>query len=314
MLVVDNQEFPSLFSHIKRAEWGVGVLSSRAEGRSSYLFEDGEERTLGAAGVQLLRKVERPSREQRATWAHLLTLLAKRRKEREPQALSALAAIDRQVERFHELFPSGFFGKSWNDEPDAPPARRRREALVPKARALLGAERVAGLLTAQRTEEVWQDAATLLRESEMTAGPLPEPRGAEERRQLAQVVVDLLHGTQSYERRFERWIAAWAMVTGDGPTWQTATALQALFSPLEHFYVEPQSFRKQLSSLGRTSALGGRPNGSAYLRCLGAAQALANTLASRGVIPRDLLDVHDFVRVTLVTAARGAQAKTRSVP
>ncbi|MDF3068481.1 MAG: hypothetical protein K0R38_4082 [Polyangiaceae bacterium] len=300
MLVVDNQEFPLLFCHTKRSEWGVGVLSERGEGRCSYLFEDGEERTLGAQGMQLLRQVERPSREQQVTWTHLLNLLAKRRGPREPRVLSADAAIEGQVERFRERFTSGFFGKPWNDQPGEATARRARQALVPKVQSLLSPERVAGAIAEQRIADVWHIAVTLLEESGMTSGSLPSPRGAEEQRQLAQAVVDLLHGTQSYERRFDRWVAAYVIAAGDGPSWQTATTLPALLSPVEHVYVDPQTFRKQLSSLGRPSTLGGRPSGVAYLRCLVAAQSLANLLAARGVIPRDLLDVHDFVRSTIV--------------
>jgi hypothetical protein len=48
------------------------------------------------------------------------------------------------------------------------------------------------------------------------------------------------------------------------------------------------------------------------------AQALANMLAQRGEVPRDLLDVHDFVRVTqsaptkAETAAAAAAAPRKS--
>lgn len=307
MLVVDNQEFPLLFSHSKRAEWGVGVLSGRGEGRCSYLFEDGEERMLGAQGMQLLRKVERPTREQQATWTHLLTLLAKRRRAAEPSVLSAAAAIDAQIERFREKFSAGFFGAAWNERSPST-ARQARQAVVPRAQELFSAPRVARLIADERIAEVWQGAATLLAESGMAVGSVPSPRGAEEQRQLAQALVDLLYGTQSYERRFERWVTVYASVASDGPTWQTATALPALLAPLEHVYVESSSFRRQLTSLARPANLGGRPSGAAYLRCLGAAQSLAHLLAVRGAIPQDLLDVHDFVRTTLGSAKSGAKS------
>jgi hypothetical protein len=68
--------------------------------------------------------------------------------------------------------------------------------------------------------------------------------------------------------------------------------------PLDHVYVEPAAFRKQLRLLGRPSAFGARPTGAAYARCLAACQALANMLATHGEVPRDLLDVHDFIRST----------------
>lgn len=302
MLVVDNQEFPCLFSHAKRAEWGVGVLSGHSEGRRSYLFEDGEERTLGAAGIDLLRKVDRPSREQQATWAHLLTLLAKRRGRREPHEIAVTAAVERQLTRFQDKYADGFSGKRWTAEKSGARVRQARESLVPQVQARLAPKRVAELIVKDEIGMVWQEAAELLRESSLVVGALPEPEGAHERRQLAQAVVDLLHGQESYERRFDRWVSAFTSVVGDAPSWQTATALPALLAPVEHVYVDPPSFRRQLGFLGRPSAMGGRPSGSAYLRCLAAAQSLANLLAARGEIARDLLDVHDFVRTTAVSS------------
>jgi hypothetical protein len=115
---------------------------------------------------------------------------------------------------------------------------------------------------------------------------------------LAEATSSLLHGPESYDHRFDRWIAAYASVFRDAPSWQTATALSALSAPVEHVYVEPAAFRKQLKALGRPNAFSARPVGAVYTRCLAAAQALANMLATRGEMPRDLLDVHDFIRAT----------------
>lgn len=308
MLVVDNQEFPCLFSHSKRAEWGVAVLSGHSEGRRSYLFEDGEERTLGTAGVELLRKVERPNQEQQATWAHLLSLLAKRRGRREPHEIATAAAVERQLARFQQKYANGFAGKGWTADKNGARARHAREVLVPEVQARLSPKRVADMITKQNITHVWREAAALLRESGLVVGALPEPEAEHGQRQLAQATVDLLYGRESYERRFDRWVSACSAVMGDAPSWQTATALPALLSPVEHVYVDPTSFRKQLGALGRPSAMGGRPSGSAYLRCLAAAQSLANLLAARGAIARDLLDVHDFVRTTAVSSkAEAAQ-------
>jgi len=116
---------------------------------------------------------------------------------------------------------------------------------------------------------------------------------------LAEKTRELLHGRDTYEARFDRFIAAYESVFREAPSWQTATALPALMSPVDHVYVEPTSFRKQLKALSRYSAFAARPNGAAYTRCLGMAQSLANMLAARSEVPRDLLDIHDFVRFTV---------------
>jgi hypothetical protein len=138
-----------------------------------------------------------------------------------------------------------------------------------------------------------------LNASGMATGELVRARMPDEQRLLAEALAELLHGKQSYEHRFERWVGTYASVFKSAPSWQTATALSAMMTPVEHVYVEPTAFRKQLKRLALPSAFGSRPSGTAYLRCLGAAKSLANLLATHGEVPRDLLDVHDFIRATV---------------
>jgi hypothetical protein len=122
---------------------------------------------------------------------------------------------------------------------------------------------------------------------------------AEQQRNLGAAIRNFLHGNESYERRFDRFIRDYESVFHEAPSWEAATALPALISPTAQVLVEPASFRKQLKALSRLSTLGPRPTGSAYLRCLAMARTLANLLAAQGEVPRDLLDVHDFVRNTV---------------
>lgn len=296
--MVDSPEFPSIFSHAKRPDWGVGVITNEGEGKRSYLFEDGEERTLGPAGIGLMRKVDHPDRDQQQTCAHLLSLLAKRAGRRDAEAPSR-AAVDTQLTRFHRKYPGGFFGKEWRNAAASAYAGQARSGVMGQVQQRFSAERVAELVEKQKTLELWDDAVQLLTVSGLAAGDIEAGRLPGEQRQLADALCDLLHGQQSYDHRFERWISAYASVFKDAPSWQTATALPALFNPIEHVYVEPAAFRKQLKVLALPGGFGGRPSGVAYTRCLTAAKTLANMLATRGEVPRDLLDVHDFIRRTV---------------
>jgi hypothetical protein len=97
--MVSSPGFPPIFRHSKRPDWGVGIVSSEGEGKRSYLFEDGEERTLGAVGVTLMRRVDRPDAEQRQTCAHLLSLLAKRTTRRDAEATARAPRKPRQPVR-----------------------------------------------------------------------------------------------------------------------------------------------------------------------------------------------------------------------
>ena len=67
----DDKGFPTLFTHANRAEWGVSVLSGESDGKRRYLFEGGEERTMGAGALNLMRKVDQPDSGQRAAYTRL---------------------------------------------------------------------------------------------------------------------------------------------------------------------------------------------------------------------------------------------------
>jgi len=40
-LATHDTQFPTLFAHRLRKEWGVGVLASEKDGKRRYLFENG---------------------------------------------------------------------------------------------------------------------------------------------------------------------------------------------------------------------------------------------------------------------------------
>lgn len=296
--MVDSPDFPSIFCHSKRPDWGVAIVVAEGEAKRSYLFEDGEERTLGAAGIGHMRKVDHPDREQQQTCAHLLSLLAKRGARRDAEAPSR-AAVDAQLARFHRKYPGGFFGNEWRNAAKSSYAGRGRGGVMNEIQERFAQERVTARLEKQQFAELWDDAVELLRASGLATADLQRARPASEQRLLAEALSNLLQGEQSYEHRFDRFIATYASLFRDPPSWQTTTAFSALLVPIEHVYVEPTAFRKQLKLLALPSAFGARPGGAAYLRCLAAAKKLANMLATRGEVPRDLLDVHDFIRATV---------------
>jgi hypothetical protein len=318
----DDTGFPTLFAHINRADWGVSVLSGNRDGKRRYLFESGEERTMGAGSLDLMRKVEQPSSDQRATYARLVALLAKREKQTEPPKAPGATAVMKQLERFHKRYANGFFGKEWKSDKTTMHARQARGALVDKAQDAFSKEHLSKLERAEKFEAVWNQVVASLTESGMATAQLKPASLPEQQRALSNAVLDLLYGTESYERRFDRWVGAFESVFREPPSWETATSLAALVTPLEHVLVEAPTFRKQLKALSRYSSFGARPAGGAYLRCLTMAQALANMLAQRGEVPRDLLDVHDFVRVTqsaptkaeVAAAAAAAPRKSKSKP
>jgi hypothetical protein len=196
-----DSTFPSLFRHAKCADWGVAVLTGQFDGKRSYLFEDGEERTLGSAGIQLMRKIEEPDPDEQETCAHLISRLSKRSG---PAAADVGAGgVARQLERFLERHPGGFSGAAWRTDKRGGLARRAREAVPKATRTRLSSASLERMLERQEFAGVWQAAADFLTSSGLSIelGPAPP---ASEQQPLAQALRDLLHDPRSYDYRFDR--------------------------------------------------------------------------------------------------------------
>jgi hypothetical protein len=250
-----------------------------------------------------MRKVEQPDVEQRAAYARLMALLAKREKRTEVSKAPGSSAAMKQLERFHKKYPGGFFSREWKTDEATMFARRARGAMVERAQDKLSAAAVNKLLQAEKFEALWQLIIGTVNDSKLASEKLQAAVGLDQQRSLAEAGAGLLHGTESYEQRLDRFIAAYESAFRNPPSWEAVTAVSALTSPVEHVLVAPALFRKQLKALARSGTFGARPSGAGYTRCQTMAQALANLLAARGEVPRDMLDVHDFIRETVTAAA-----------
>src|SRR5689334_5809337 len=132
MYDVVDAVFPSLFSHLKRGDWGVSVLSGENDGKRRYLFEDGEERVMAAA-QQLMQRVKQPNREQQATYARLTALLAKREGATPTNVVSSSKALLEQLERFRLAYPGGLSSPTWQKDEHHLSAQRARQVASEQA-------------------------------------------------------------------------------------------------------------------------------------------------------------------------------------
>ena len=64
MTEIADSEFPALFAHGTRKDWGVGVLSGVRDGKRTYLFEGGEERIMGSGAYDIFEANLRYARGQ----------------------------------------------------------------------------------------------------------------------------------------------------------------------------------------------------------------------------------------------------------
>jgi hypothetical protein len=299
---------PSLFAHKNRKDWGVGVLAWEADGKRGYLFDNGEERTMASGYFELMGRVEHPSAEEKAIWGRLQRILAARANAHDSARRGATFAD--HVERFREAYPEGLQDAKWLVEVRGEGAGRRaprhRDAMVREATEQLSSAALDALIGSQKYEQVWSLVTSVLSRTDLVpAAQLRKPKSptGEQRQGLAVATRDLLHGKTPYEQRFEHYLRALAGFLGEPPRWEIATALSALVHATDHVCVNPTIFRQHVKATGSRGSIASRPSQAAYARLLDVARSVSSQLIGQGEVPRDLLDVLDFMRIAFKPAA-----------
>jgi hypothetical protein len=305
---------PSLFAHKNRKDWGVGVLAWEADGKRGYLFDNGEERTMASGFFEMMRRVEHPSADESAAYTRLQRILAARAKANASARLGATFAD--HVEKFRETYAGGLGDPKWLVEIRGEGAQRRaprhRDAIVREAKEQLSSSALDALISNHQHEQLWNLITSVLSRTDIVpAAQLRKPKSAtvEQQRGLAVAARDLLYGKTPYEQRFDRYVAALAAFYGEPARWEIATALSALVHPKEHICVHPAVFRQQLRATGSRSTVPARPSSAAYARLLTIARFVGTQLVDQRETPRDLLDVHDFMRIALKPTPKARVAK-----
>ncbi len=299
----------SIFDHSLRKEWGVGILAWEDGGKRGYLFEDGEERTMASAFYQLMRIVEQPTAEQVAASERLRRKLAAREQAHSSATETGPRVLD-QLMRLHKTYAAGLLDPKWVADIRGEGAEQRlpghRAAMILEAQEQLSRAALDALLSSHSFGQLWQQVTTTLSHTDLVpASQLMKPRYAdnEQQRSLAVAVRELLYGAAAYEQRFDRYVTVLAAL-GEPPRWEMATALSALVHPAQHVCVHPAAFRLQLKATGSRGTAPARPSASGYTRMLAVARFVSAKLTEQGQAPRDLLDVYDFIRITLIPAPK----------
>lgn len=292
---IADSEFPALFAHGTRKDWGVGVLAGVRDGKRTYLFEGGEERVMGGGAHDMMRKITQLDAEQQSTLARLTALVARRQGLPDSSKATGVLLLE-QLAGLRRAFPQGLVDPAWLSEKRA---ARVRETVLPQARELLALKVLDAQLQAQQFEAVWASAAQVLAASGWVAADQLAPAPSVGLGLLAGAVRELLHGSATMEQRVDRFSVAFETAFRRPPRWEVTTALLTLVHPQEHVLVDLPTFRKQLRVLGAKGTLPQAPNGAGYVRCLSAARVVASKLTEHGDVPQDLLDVHDVIRFTL---------------
>lgn len=305
MTELNESDFPVLYAHSTRKDWGNGVLSGERDGKRTYLFEGGDERTMGSGAHDMMRKLTSLNSEQQATLARLTALVARRRGLPDPSKTAGFVLVQQLTDLRHS-FPRGLADDAWENENRA---ARMRSTVVAEAREALSLKTLDAQLKGQHTDRIWSAVVKLLGGTKWVPADQLAPVTSHGAGLLASALRELLYGSASLEQRFDRFVAAYDSAFRRAPRWETVTALLALVFPGEYVLVDATSFRKQLKALGSKGTLPARPAGAAYARCISVANIISAKLTESGEAVHDLLDVHDFIRFTLKAQASKHRAK-----
>lgn len=309
----------ALFRHTRRHEWGYAILARDSGDRREYQFQDGKLRTFKQGYYGLLEEVDLSSDELDRVSADLAAKLdvVRARQDLVVERSASVMTLDQQVKALRKMFPEGFDDPAWlNDvrgDGSSKRLKKHRTQALETAKAELACDVLDALISEGKHGAVREAAARVLRGTTLSSASrdmesvasLPAGRD----KTFAVALRDLLYGDGPYAERFSDWIAVLSH-GNEGPTWSVSTTLPALVHEFEHVCVRGSSFRTQAKWMAPRIEFDQSPTAELYEALLEMARSVDTALRERGLEPRDLVDVYDFVRLTLTTKARAlASAK-----
>jgi hypothetical protein len=306
----EASELGGLYEHRARPEWGLATRIANNDGRTAFQFADGRLRTIANSHVHLMDDVDRPGDESERLQQELAAmagLTLARRSLRD--AGDEMVTLDGQVRMFLEDFEGGFADPSYLKKHRGSGQRslkRHRDPASAKAGELLNRGEMLKLIAAYRHDTVMERVIELLTSTslvdERQLAPLRALDDGAMRHAVA-ALSDLLYGDVDLAAAVQAWIDALASA-GMGVSWPLATAVAALAQPRKHLCVRESVLRHQMRWMAPHLRMAKVPSGKLYVRLRAVALRLMNELEARDLIARDLLDVYDFVWLTLRPAAR----------
>jgi len=300
----------TLYRHKKRPEWGVAILAWEKEKRRAYQFEDGKLRKFKKGYYALMQPAKRVERPRDVLLSSLRAAARSYKNTTPSTTLSPTCSFRDQVGLFAELYPDGFKGEKWIQEHRTPESgrtlKRHRTPAVQKAQELLNQEASEAYLAEERYDELVAGIHELLSGTSLvpirSVKPL-EGMEDDQAREFSLAVHGLLHGEEAYEARFKNYLEVLQEIYGGRPSWRVATALPALVFPEKQTCVRRSVYLRQAGSVMPAAKYTKKARPKAYGNFRRVAFAVKKRLEAEGHEPADLLDVHDFIWLTLRNAA-----------
>ncbi|MEJ2541535.1 MAG: hypothetical protein P8188_16480 [Gemmatimonadota bacterium] len=298
-----------LYRHTKRPEWGVAILAWEKGGRRAYQFEDGRLRKFSEGYYSLMKPVDEVPGSEEVLVADLESAVAAHKGGKRPKPLEPVCSFEEQVAFFEELFPGGFQGDEWiaqHRRGSGRALKRHRDPIIERAQEILSRESCRQHIESDRQGHLVGSVLEMLSDTDLVAlKQVKSLQGMEpeEKNRFIESLDYLLYGEDAFGPRFKRWVKIVGKMSGGRPSWRLTTALPALVFPDDHVCVRRSAFMRQAANIAPTAQYSRKPKRRSYRNFSRVARAVRQRLNSAGHEPRDLLDIHDFVWVTLRNAA-----------
>jgi len=306
----ESESLPSLYRHSKRQKWGLGLIIRKLDDRAHMQFQDGRLRTLHLDYSHLLEPVDRPYDVARGLVEALESMAPDELRPSQRRGPAPIS-MDEQVEYFRELYAGGFKDEAYSDEHRGDgrkrPLKRHRDALIARAQKELSKQGIAKHRSDGGASAVHKAATKVVKLTNLV--PAKERRAfgkidEHHHEAVATTLRALLHGTSPLAQRLDAWVRTLETAMGQAPSWPMATVFLGAVSPNKHVVVKPKTFERQARFMAPGLRAGERPMGLLYARLQAMADATRERMGEKGLAPRDLMDVHDFMWLTLKPAAR----------
>lgn len=307
----DLNQDATLYRHTMKDEWGLAVLVWERGQKRGYRFEDGELRIFKKGYFDYLEEADASlARRERLLAAAAVADTSVLPAQNDARSAAKAIPLEKQIAYFGQLYPGGFAGDKWKKERRSDEGRtlkRHRDPALAKAAEMLAKDAIDQAIEAGDCAGVLERVGKALAATDLVTAAkrkkLASIKG-EQAEGVAKALRAVLYGEGPLAIRFDAWVGRVATAIGTAPGWQMATAPLALVYPTEHVCVRPSSFRAQAAWMSPGLKLGRTPKAVVYERCVNMAKRVAEKLREADLAPTDMLDIYDFIWVTLKPKAR----------
>lgn len=302
-----------LFQHRKRRHWGIAALLWERDGKRGYQFSDGKMRVFKEGFYHLFESTQAPGDGS----AKAVRRLARLARADDVTEATRLPTMRDQISLFRRAYPEGFGGEAWMKKHRGVGARKRlkrhRDPAISEGHAL-SVEELAPLIHSHDWDAVYDRLLAVATGSDLV--PSSHVKKLEKLRpsqDLAVAIYEWLDcdiDDDDAVRRFNHLVRQ----LGNAATWPIVAAVGGLVDPDNHTCVRPSVYAEQGTMLLPNFKAAKRPSFKLYSQYVHMAKTVYDELEAADLVPRDLLDVYDFIWETLRPAVREELIKQYELP